>query len=223
MKLIVADPPWAFSDSLKMSKVKRGADSNYDTMNINDIKSLDIKGFIKKEDAVLALWCPSSLLKEGIEVMEEWGFCLKQTQIWVKTKKNPLTSLVTSIKKQIKEYGLLSIINNLSMSFDLDNVLAFGMGRIFRQTHEVVLIGTKGKVGQYVMNKSQRSVHFFPATKHSVKPEKLQDMLEKIYPDSDKIELFARRDRFGWRCFGNECPSTIDEDIKDSIERLKIL
>ena len=95
--LIVSDPPWHFSDSLKMSKTKRGAAANYSLLKNNDIINLDVKS-IASENSILVLWVPSSLLKEGIETMENWGFTLKQTHVWVKIKKNPLINLINSFK-----------------------------------------------------------------------------------------------------------------------------
>ena len=198
--IISCDPPWDFTDQLKHSSTKRGAKSNYNTMSIEDIKNLDIPSICEK-DCILALWCPSSLLSEGLDVMKAWGFSFKQTVIWVKTKKNPEKQEITNYK-------------------DLEKILGFGMGRVFRNTHEIVLIGTKGKVGKKILNKSLRTVFFHPSTKHSQKPEIFQDMLEKLM-DGNKIEIFARRDRENWICLGNECPSTMGEDIKDSLIKLQ--
>lgn len=39
---------------------------------------------------------------------------------------------------------------------------------------------------------------------HSRKPEYVQDMLELMYPNTKKIELFARRTRDGWDSWGDE-------------------
>lgn len=39
---------------------------------------------------------------------------------------------------------------------------------------------------------------------HSRKPEYVQDMIELMYPNTTKIELFARRTREGWDSYGNE-------------------
>lgn len=203
-QVLVSDPPWNFSDSLAMASTKRGASSNYQTLNLEDLKSLPVKE-VAENDAVLALWCPSSLLLEGLEVMNAWGFRQTQTHVWVKTKKIPLRNAVKNI---------------LSGEFRLDNILSFGMGRLFRGTHELALIGVRGKVYQYLLNKSQRSVHFYPGTKHSTKPEALQDMLDVMF-NGNKLEMFARRDRPGWTCVGLECPSTLGIDIRDSLSALK--
>lgn len=43
-----------------------------------------------------------------------------------------------------------------------------------------------------------------PSTKHSKKPECAYKMLEDMFPNASKIELFARNERDGWDCFGNE-------------------
>jgi mRNA (2'-O-methyladenosine-N6-)-methyltransferase len=213
-----------------MSDVKRGSASNYDTMTVNDIKNLEVPS-ITADDAVLALWVPGSLLVEGLDVMKEWGFTPKQTHVWVKTKKEPFKDILNVIKRIIKHGiksldfpGLCSVADkdtkDLYASLCMNGMLAFGMGRLFRQTHEICLIGTRGKPYQYLKDKAQRSVHFGPVIKHSGKPEDLQDMLERMFPRVKKVELFARRDRKGWTCMGLECPSTLGEDIRVSINAL---
>jgi len=40
--------------------------------------------------------------------------------------------------------------------------------------------------------------------KHSKKPECAYKMLEDMFPEAKKIELFARGKRIGWDCWGNE-------------------
>lgn len=220
--LIIADCPWNFNDGLSMTKTKRGASSNYETLSISDLKNLKIKE-ISEDDAVLALWVPSSLLEEGLEVMKAWGFRQTQTHIWVKTKKNPFKNLLKEFTKVIKDLpkkGFSNIIRTILLEFDINNILSFGMGRLFRQTHEIILIGVKGKIYKHLKNKSQRSVHFSPATKHSVKPENLHNMLEKMFPNSTKLELFARRQKPGWLCIGNQSFITEKEDIRLSIDKL---
>ncbi len=81
--VIVADPPWTFSDKLKMEDVKRGAEAHYRTLSIDDICQLPVKDWCNP-DALLALWVPSSLLDEGMRVMTAWGFAQKQIYTWVK-------------------------------------------------------------------------------------------------------------------------------------------
>ncbi len=69
-----------FFDRLKMSDVARGAEANYNTMTISEIKQMPVNK-IAEDGAILALWVPSSLLQEGLDVMNAWGFKQKQTYI----------------------------------------------------------------------------------------------------------------------------------------------
>ncbi len=227
--LIVADPPWAPKDSLTMSKVKRGAASQYNVLSTEGIKNLDIAS-LAKDNSVLALWVPSFMLDDGLEVMQAWGFKQKQIAVWVKTKKEPLASLTKGLRlfKQKIKVGLHMVdidqIKREISEFDLnDNILQMFMGHLFRSCHEIVLIGTKGSVYSKMKNRSQRTVFMAPNPGHSSKPEIFQDRLEKIFPKANKLEIFARRDRENWTCCGLECPSTIGEDIKDSIKRIKAM
>ncbi len=235
-QVIVADCPWVFSDKIDMISTPRGAAANYKTISISDIKNLPISEIADPNGALLALWVPSSLLQEGLDVMTTWGFKHKQTYIWVKTKKDPYIKLVNSFGKNVLQYckdnglnaflkqkapsNIKKILTDTVKSFTLNDSLAFGMGRLFRQTHEICLIGTNNnKIYKALNNKSQRSVAFAENMKHSAKPENLQNSLDLMFPGVEKVELFARRHRVGWLCLGNEvCDG---EDIRDSIKRIQ--
>ena len=221
--IVVCDPPWPFKDSLKMSDVPRGAKANYPTMTISEIKQLPVATICDPGGAVLCLWVPSSLLQEGLDTMKAWGFKHKQTYVWVKTKKHPLKDLVTVIKPftpitmlNLKSY--IKLVGQIVKNANINISLAFGMGRLFRQTHEICLIGTSNNlIYKQLANKSQRSVCFAENLKHSAKPECLQDALELMFPQTNKIELFARRVRPDWTCLGNEIDG---EDIRDVFQKL---
>lgn len=58
--------------------------TQYKTMTIEDIKTLPVKD-ITDNNAVCFLWCTDSHLKEGIEVLESWGFKYKTVAFnWIK-------------------------------------------------------------------------------------------------------------------------------------------
>lgn len=227
--VIVADCPWPFKDSLKMSDVKRGAKANYSTMTMPQIQAMAVQSVCNPAGAVLCLWVPGSLLQEGLDTMKAWGFKHKQTYVWVKTKKKLFTDFIKWMKKSVLRHpqivydkfaynrAINAIIGSMP-NIDLIDELSFGMGRLFRQTHEICLIGTFGKVYSKLDNKSQRSVSFAENLKHSAKPECLQDSLEVMFPKAQKLELFARRIRPGWTCLGNEVCN--GEDINISISKL---
>ena len=206
------DPPYGFQDTLSMSDVKRGAQANYSTMTNKELLSLPIKELADPDWSVLALWCPSSLLDFGLELMKEYSFDFKQIWIWCKIKNDPFKKM-----KKLNKKGKLDFDN-----VNWNDFLSFGMGHLARNMHEVVLIGTKGKVYKELKNRSQRTVFFAPNEKHSKKPEILQDKLELMFNGNNvkKIEVFARRQRLGWTTIGNQNPSTINEDIRISLSKL---
>lgn len=75
---IYADPPWS-----KNQKGKLGAASQYDLMSLEDIKAMPIK-YLAADDASLFLWVTPGLMKEGIEVIESWGFEYVDEMAWDK-------------------------------------------------------------------------------------------------------------------------------------------
>ncbi len=230
--IVVIDPPYPFADKLRHNSVKRGAESQYKSvMSDKDILNLNIKS-IMSDDALLCLWCPSAYLDLGLQCVKNYGFKPVGTWIWVKTKKKPLLNLSKQIFKSIKKItdfkSFKKQTTEIINSFNINEILSFYMGHYFRQTHEIVLVGVRGKMASKIKNKSQRSVFLGPIGKHSEKPEALQDMLELMFPLNDSqnpvkaCELFARRNRENWVCRGNEVPGKhFGEDIRESIEQLK--
>ncbi len=229
--VIVMDPPWGgWNDKLTMNGVKRGADSNYKTMTIEQLKTVPIQE-ITADDSVLALWALGSQLQDAMDLVRIYGFRQTQTWVWVKTKQNPLEDVTDSMRKYWKNLKnmhqalpvvdeIVNTIVTMASSVDMNTILSFNMGRLFRQTHEICLLGVKGKVYSKLENKSQRSVCFDTPKKHSTKTEILQDRLDIMFPKGVKLEMFGRRERSGWTVVGNECPSSLGEDIFDSIKRL---
>jgi N6-adenosine-specific RNA methylase IME4 len=79
-----------------------------------------------------------------------------------------------------------------------------GLGNYFRIQHELLLIGVKGKVQCPAPGDRFSSVIRERRTKHSKKPVRAYEVIERMYSDKTKIELFARNLRPGWMSWGNE-------------------
>jgi N6-adenosine-specific RNA methylase IME4 len=242
-RVITADPPWRFGDSLSKMKAAtpRSAAANYGTMSVEELKALPVQ-LVAEDDAVLGLWVPCSMLAEGLAVMSAWGFRQVQEWTWVKLTtfhdeeisvtsagnigvgtRAALRALGRSARKgdrvQFGEY-----YEHGEIVFDLP--LAFGMGRLARSCKETFLVGVRGSPYKHLKNKSIRDVFFAEAGPHSQKPECVQDALDEMFPEGNRLELFARRQRghtaheYLWTCVGNEAPDTMGEDIRDSLKRL---
>ena len=82
---------------------------------------------------------------------------------------------------------------------------SIGMGRYARQRHEILLICRRGKHPAPSPDTLSDSVVEAPRGKHSAKPEIFHEIIERIYPDAERIELFRRGDpRQGWAAWGAE-------------------
>lgn len=80
----------------------------------------------------------------------------------------------------------------------------FGMGRQVRASHETCVIAVRGRPER--LSASIRSTFSAPAGRHSEKPECFYtDVVEKLSP-GPYVELFARTDRSGWTCIGDQAP-----------------
>jgi N6-adenosine-specific RNA methylase IME4 len=71
--------------------------------------------------------------------------------------------------------------------------------------HELLLIATRGSCVP-VVDTLDPSVIAEKRTKHSRKPDRFYELIERLYPlgDSTHVELFARRSRDGWESWGNQ-------------------
>jgi len=79
-----------------------------------------------------------------------------------------------------------------------------GMGYWFRGQHEILLVGTKGSVSPPDQSKRISSVFREKRTRHSKKPDMIRNLISDWFPNSLKIELFAREATVGWDVWGNE-------------------
>jgi N6-adenosine-specific RNA methylase IME4 len=81
----------------------------------------------------------------------------------------------------------------------------FGMGYWSREKHELLLVGTRGKVPCPAPGDQWESLIMAPRGEHSAKPECFLEMIEQYFPHLPKIELNRRGPpRKGWDAWGNE-------------------
>lgn len=85
-----------------------------------------------------------------------------------------------------------------------------GMGYWFRNQHELLLVGLRGKFSPPVPSKRIRSVYREVRGKHSKKPDFIRNWIMECFPDIPKVELFARQKTEGWDVWGNEVESDIE-------------
>lgn len=59
----------------------------YPTMSFGEIASLPVSE-LAADQSHLYLWVPNAMLREGLEVLDSWGFFYKSNLIWYKVRKN---------------------------------------------------------------------------------------------------------------------------------------
>lgn len=83
----------------------------------------------------------------------------------------------------------------------------WGLGNYTRANTEPCLLGIKGSMP--VATKDVQSLIVSTVRKHSQKPDEQYEKIERLYPNRNYLELFARRPRNGWDAFGNEIENSI--------------
>ena len=69
---------------------------------------------------------------------------------------------------------------------------------------EPVLCFKKGRIPKPRGSRKERQIVVSKRTKHSEKPQEVYDRIERMFPTQNKMEMFARKLRNGWSCWGNE-------------------
>lgn len=79
-----------------------------------------------------------------------------------------------------------------------------GMGYYFRQQHELLLVAVRGQPLTPAPANRPSSVLSFPRGEHSAKPVEVYELIEAMYPELPKLEMFCRSPREGWGAWGNQ-------------------
>nr|DAN82104.1 MAG TPA: N6 adenosine methyltransferase subunit [Caudoviricetes sp.] len=87
-----------------------------------------------------------------------------------------------------------------------DKVTGIPAAFTIRYGHEYLLYMYKGKFTPVAKDcrGKYHSVFREKVTKHSKKPEIAYEIIESLYPQVNRLELYARNERDGWDCWGNE-------------------
>ena len=84
---ILADPPWQFANRTGKVAPEHKRLSRYTTITLGDICAMPVAS-LAADPAHLYLWVPNALLKEGLQVMQAWGFEYKTNIVWQKIRKD---------------------------------------------------------------------------------------------------------------------------------------
>jgi N6-adenosine-specific RNA methylase IME4 len=173
--LIYADPPWQFKIYSEKG-AERTADQHYPTLSDYEIGAFTVQG-----KTIPDLAADDAALF-----------------LWC-TSSNINRALVV-----MDDWGFVFKSSATWVKFK-DSKIQTGLGLVFRNAHEILLYGTRGKMPG--PQRQSPSVFLAPRGKHSEKPEIVRQAIEKMYPDFDertRLELFGRKPAKGWTVRGYE-------------------
>ena len=75
---ILADPPW-----MRDQIGNYGAVNHYQLMPLEKIKAMPVEG-LAADNAHMYLWLTNSVIRDGYEIMEKWGFKPRSLCVWLK-------------------------------------------------------------------------------------------------------------------------------------------
>jgi N6-adenosine-specific RNA methylase IME4 len=79
-----------------------------------------------------------------------------------------------------------------------------GLGHWVRNQHELLLIARRGMARTPLPANRPPSVIAAPRREHSRKPDEVYAVIERMFPELPRVELFARARRSGWDAWGKE-------------------
>ena len=93
--------------------------------------------------------------------------------------------------------------------FESQNFHVWGRDRIgtgywVRGSAELLLVATRGQPIEPAPGQQLPAWIEAPRGEHSEKPEIFVQAIERLWPNTQKLEMFARRPRSGWDAGGNE-------------------
>jgi N6-adenosine-specific RNA methylase IME4 len=74
--------------------------------------------------------------------------------------------------------------------------------------HELLMVCTRGSCTPHPDAQLSKSIIAIDRSEHSAKPHEFYDLIEEMYPEGNRIELFARNRREGWDAYGNQIDAT---------------
>lgn len=191
------DCPWTFKAYSGPTDYGRTSEAHYPVLDLAELAKLPINDLCAK-NALVFVWAVGSQLDTTIELAKHWGLTFVNGGLtWAKTNRK-----VTAEPRNV---------------FDRSTWF-LGMGFYMRGNTEYALLFKKGR--PKIVSRAVPQILVAPVGKHSAKPDEAQLRMEWLVEGDEwyqrylageqppltksYLEVFARRERPGWDCIGNE-------------------
>jgi N6-adenosine-specific RNA methylase IME4 len=185
--VITLDCPWPYDRTSGQGV----ANKQYSLMTWDDLYALgSLVKAVAAPDCAIFMWTTAPLLFETVDMVKAWRL-----------------RYVTKAFSWVKTYRTGGIF--------------FGIGSYTASNTEDMWLLSNGTPKRRVKNVSQivptvEDAVVAPMGVHSEKPEEVYSRIERLMP-GPYLEIFARRQRPGWTCIGNELDGL---DVRESLRRL---
>lgn len=220
--VLVADCPWPFGDKLGT----RGAEANYPVLSITELARFPLPPLA--DDCTLFFWRVASMQQEALDVIRAWGFgSVKSELIWLKKtiygerwfgmgRTVRMEHEVCLIAQRGRPPTLdMGVRSTFETSIDISSSdVCEACAKSYRLEGELHYDDndvTWGVCRLVVAHwRLARGLDYHDcigfeaiARRHSEKPNTFYQIVE-LLKAGPYVELFARRQRAGWTCLGNE-------------------
>lgn len=176
--VIYADPPWDYGGKLQFDKSSKGID---------------------KLDPNKKIFISSACFKYPTLKTTE----LKKLKLKDITKDDCLLFMWTTNPhlEQALDLGKSWGFQYRTVAFVWDK-MSHNPGQYTLSNCELCLLFKKGKIPSPRGDRNVQQLVRLPRGKHSEKPNEILQMITRMFPTQEKIELFARSNNNGWDCWG---------------------
>jgi N6-adenosine-specific RNA methylase IME4 len=200
-KLILADPPWDFTNKKTGGSMRSAANQKYVTTGIKALEQLDVNA-IADDDCLLAMWWVGAMPQEAIDLVNSWGFRIVNMNgiVWNKLTQHDKPYFGMGFYTRAGSESIILAVKKKPTTLErLKNWISFkpASHSVRAVFHAEAQIQFEAKVRA-----------------HSEKPAQVHDMLIELAGDVPRLEMFARREVNGWDVFGNEVDGSIFINLK---------
>lgn len=183
---------------------EKSPENHYPVMTFRELVDFPIDSFAAP-DAILAFWSTAASLLDDLDILADWGFVALRPRggdgkLVRDTDGEPLPPVGGG------SYGSHQVWHKRRTG------KATGMGRWFRDMHEMLILARRGDVPAPLPGTQALSCFDADWNGHSVKPhDDVRAWVDRCWPHMQKIEVFARGAApKGWTFWGNQAADEYD-------------
>ena len=190
--IVILDPPWShYGDPNKPA----AAGKHYACIPDEDMLQLDVASYMHPKRSLAFVWATCPRLDFAIAALQSWELHYRGVAFaWVKTRRDGTPVGAQGVRASITKPTLELVLVGSPMA----------RGRPLPIADESVAQVINDTRGCDEVTPLTPDVVLAARGEHSVKPDEVYARVARMYPTASKCELFARAERPGWTCVGDE-------------------